>query len=231
MTSSLFRIGLLVIAACAVVAPACTRAPGTEVTFRTRDGFLLEGTVFGSGDKGVVLAHMRGSNQTSWAPYARELTRDGYLVLTFNFRGYGRSEGSRQSALLGRDVVAAATFLREKRGIEKPALVGASMGGTAALVAAQDNDISGVVTLSAPANFEGLDALSVVGSLTMPKLLLASNEDEAASTSAEELYKAASPPRQIEILAGSTHGTDMLSGREGKQAKRLIQTFLEGSEG
>ena len=83
--------------------------------------------------------------------------RRGYRTLTFNFRGYcpggdaGCSGGETDLAVLWRDVQAAVRYLRST-GIPRVAVIGASMGGTAALVAAAQPTarIGAVATLSAP---------------------------------------------------------------------------------
>jgi len=57
------------------------------VQFRGAGGVDLEGRVFGSGDVGVVLAHMRPSDQSQWIEFAALLADHGYLVLTYDHRG------------------------------------------------------------------------------------------------------------------------------------------------
>jgi dienelactone hydrolase len=60
-------------------------------------------------------------------------------------------------------------------------LVGASMGGTASLVAAHGivPTVAGVASLSGPANYAGMDALTTVKSLTVPVLFMAAANDQA----------------------------------------------------
>lgn len=69
-------------------------AGANKVTFTTEDGVQLGGYLVGEGSRGVVLAHMYPTDQTSWFAYAEELAQPGYLVLTFDFRGYGESQGA-----------------------------------------------------------------------------------------------------------------------------------------
>ena len=136
------------------------RAP---VTFESRDGVTLEGRLFGDGSTGVVLSHMRPADQRSWFAFANRLADEGYLVLTYDFRGYcpggegGCSQGELQISAIWQDVLGAMDFIRSQ-GATTVALVGASMGGTASLVAAgqEGADVAAVVTLSAPTSIEGL---------------------------------------------------------------------------
>jgi dienelactone hydrolase len=52
------------------------------VRFRGAGGVRLDGRVFGSGDVGVVLGHMRPGDQSQWLGFAARLADRGYLVLT-----------------------------------------------------------------------------------------------------------------------------------------------------
>ena len=62
-------------------------ASGTPVRFTTPDGQELAGTMYGDGPTGVVLAHMRGRDQGTWADFAADAAAAGHRVLTFDFRG------------------------------------------------------------------------------------------------------------------------------------------------
>ncbi len=202
------------------------RGAGQEVSFRSSDGFLLRGSLFGGGGRAVVLSHGFPEDQSSWFEVARSLADRGYLALTYDFRGYGASEGRRTVGLIDRDVRAAIEFLRRDRGVERPALVGASMGGTASLIAAAGVPVAGVVTLSAPARFRGLDAVAQVGRVSVPKLIVAARGDGSAAASAEKLYEQTDEPREIRIVAGSAHGTGLLRGDQGPEVRKLVEEFL-----
>ena len=78
-----------------VPSPTVTPIPFETVTFTTEDDVRLAGTLFGSGEIAVVMAHQGtyGADQTTWQPFARLLAERGYAALTFDFRGVGQSEG------------------------------------------------------------------------------------------------------------------------------------------
>lgn len=201
-------------------------AVATPVTFRTEDGFLLEGKVYGEGARAVVLAHMFESEQSSWAGFARRLAKEGFQALTFNFRGYGESQGRKDVAIIDRDVKAAVRYLLEKRQADRVVLVGASMGGTASIVAASAIEVQGVVTVSAPVSFRGLDAASAARLVTAPALMVAAQDDQEAASSAEDLYRAVAGPRDLRIVAGRDHGTDLLQGSQGSRVTDLLRSFI-----
>lgn len=207
----------------------------TPVTFESSDGVALSGRLFGPDDArvGVVLSHMRPADQTSWFDFAKRLGDGGYRVLTYDFRGYcpggdaGCSDGDQDVAAIWRDVVGAVRFLRGE-GAGDVALVGASMGGTASLVAAPRlQDVKAVITLSAPVSIEGLAvAGEQLASLPTAKLFIAGLDDTTAASAASEMYDASIQPKRVEILTTDDHGTDILSGNQGEQARNLITGYL-----
>ena len=215
-------------AAAALVLPASTAA-GTApiefcaadkavasklVHFHAGDGARLLGVALGTGRVGVVLSHQLGSDFCEWLPYARKLSREGYRVLAFSFRGSGSSEaGSASPARLDRDVIAAAGELR-RLGARRLVIVGASMGGTASLVAAPALRPAPklVVSLSGPSYFGGLDASKTVPRFRGPVLFAAGADDDGFPTDARALYKAsASPAKRLLIVGSADHGSALVT--------------------
>ncbi len=226
-------LGAIVLAACGEPAPV-DLSGSRSVTFESRDGVTLEGRLFGDGSTAVVLSHMRPADQRSWYAFANRLADEGYLVLTYDFRGYcpggegGCSQGDQQISAIWQDVLGAMDFVRS-RGATDVALVGASMGGTASLVAAgqEGSDVAAVVTLSAPSSIEGLNAdADLLQRVAANKLFVAGVGDAAAASSAEDLYEIAPPPKRVEIVPADDHGTDLLTGSQGEAVQRLIETYL-----
>ena len=100
---------------------------------------MIQGDLYGSGPRGVVLAHGGRFNKGSWEKQARELATAGYRVLAIDFRGYGESTGPGQSdiftAPLYLDVLAGVRHLRAT-GATTVAAIGGSLGGSVAADAA-----------------------------------------------------------------------------------------------
>jgi pimeloyl-ACP methyl ester carboxylesterase len=208
----------------------------TAVTFETADGVTLAGRIFGPEDAtaGVVLAHMLPADQTSWYDFAQRLGSMGYRALTFDFRGYcpggdaGCSRGDRSIAAIWQDVLVARSYL-VSQGVTRVALVGASMGGTASLVAAAQipGDVEAVITLSAPVSIEGLTAgPDVVQASGAANLFMAGDGDSAAAEAASTFYGESLQPKKLSILTTSDHGTDLLTGNQGEIARTTILTWL-----
>lgn len=210
-------------------------AGSTAVTFDSADGVHLEGRLFGRGnDVGVVLSHMLPADQSSWWDFAQRLADEGYLALTFDFRGYcpggnaGCSQGERNISQIWQDVLGAVDFVRAQ-GAGRVMLVGASMGGTASLVAAAHSStpIAAVITLSAPTSIEGLVAdENVLTLLSGGKLFIAGVGDASAAIAAEQLYEQAPPPKRVEIVPADDHGTDLLTGSQSEVVRTLVLNYL-----
>jgi pimeloyl-ACP methyl ester carboxylesterase len=233
-------IGTLAIVTALLGACGDRNEPATgssEVAFESSDGVMLDGRLFGPDDAtaGVVLAHMFPADQSSWYDFAERLGRVGYRVLTFDFRGYcpggdaGCSEGERDIPAIWQDVEGAIAELRS-RGVLRVGLVGASMGGTASLIAAskEGTGVDAIVTLSAPTEFEGLDAnAEVLAQAAGAKLFLAGHEDTAAAAAVDALYAQSLQPKRPLILTTGDHGTDILTGNQAGIASTEIVNWLE----
>jgi len=220
--------------ACGGEGPRADLSNSRPVSFPSADGVELEGRLFGDGTTAVVLSHMLPADQRSWFDFADRLADQGYLVLTYDFRGYcpggegGCSAGQRDISAIWQDVLGAEDFVRSQ-GATNVALVGASMGGTASLVAAgqEGADVRAVVTLSAPESIEGLvvDA-ALLQREQANKLFIAGVGDATAAASAEHLSEIAPPPKRVAIIPVDDHGTDLLTGARGEEVQRLIETYL-----
>lgn len=198
------------------------------IHLKTIDGLTLEGRLYpGMLKKGVVCAHMFPSDQKSYEALAKRLSSVGYPVLTFNFRGYGASEGTKDIARIPLDLNAAVRFMAERTTCM--VLIGASMGGTASLIEGNHPKVQGVLTLSAPVAFRGLDARAKVSELKPPKLFIAAKGDAPAYDSAKYLYAHAPDPKEILLVEGSEHGTNLFTGPSASLVMRRLMDFLQSS--
>jgi pimeloyl-ACP methyl ester carboxylesterase len=180
-------------------------------------GADLDGVVIGDGATGVVLAHQLHSNLCSWLPFAKRLAATAEMrVLAFDFPS---------TSNLDRYVLAAVAELR-REGAHSIAFAGASMGGTAGLVAASRNaKISRVASLSGPRNFEELAAGRAVPHVGVPMLFVAGKEDAPYVDDARAMYRAATGDKRLLVVPGSDHGTDLL---DDEQVGDQLLAFLAG---
>ena len=216
-----------------------TSTRGQEVTFAASDGVKLVGRIFGEGEVGVVLAHMgrEGDTQKDWYSLARALAKRGYLALTYNRRGVcsspGRecSDGADDYESSWQDVVGGADFLRS-RGATEIVLAGASIGAMASLHALVTSSVeaAALIEIGGVNHASGYDfSREQIEALDGAKLFVSSADDfYGAADAAREWHSWASEPKQLEILPGGDHGTDMLI--KGQPTARplgeLVLTFL-----
>ena len=221
----------LIITASLLVA-ACSSSGGGRGTFITADdGLVLRGRSYGSGATGVILAHELGGNQGNWDDFATRLAGRGFFVLTFDFRGHGDSSGPREAGIADSDLAAAARLLASADGFARTNffIVGASMGGTAALKVAVRERALGVVTLSSPINVQGLSVRGDIPNIDGPKLFIVAQNDQPFADDANAMFADATDPKNLQVLEGSAHGTDLLRGDTASETRRLIFDFLDSN--
>lgn len=221
LSSSTTQAPVATSAATTSTSAATVPSEGVAVTFQTSDGITLEGRRFGNGEDFVVLAHMRPASMESWFDFAAILADQGYSAIAFNFRGYGNSEGD--GFAVATDVTAAYDYATEL-GAARVFAFGASMGGTGVLAAAADRDLAGAASLSAPAFFEGSDAVAGAAVSTAPLLLIAAEGDTPYPADAEAVG-AVRPDAGVLILTGSRHGTDLFIDH-GEELEAALLEFL-----
>jgi alpha-beta hydrolase superfamily lysophospholipase len=192
---------------------------------------VLKGWLYGDeNDTLVILSHMRPNDQRAWEPFAIELADNGYAALTFDFRGHGISDGDKDFDKLDEDLAAAISFMRARgvpEGANRPVfLVGASMGGTTSLVVAAEAGVDGVVSISAPARFQGQNAVDAISRIVAPTLLLAAEDDTAAVVSLDELEAAAGSSTST-TYTGGDHGTALFEGEQATLVQDEILQFLD----
>jgi alpha/beta superfamily hydrolase len=212
---------------------------GKSVEFEASDGVRLNGTLFGEGSVGVVLAHMGrpGDTQADFSSLARALAERGYSALTYNRRGVcdapdrNCSGGLDDGASSWKDVVGAAAFLRSREATTV-VLVGASIGAMASLEAAVTHrvDPAALIEIGGVNHSGGYDfSRAELRELEGAKLFVSSADDGYGGTdAAREWHGWAKEPKQLAILPGIEHGTDMLLPGEptARPLVRLVLRFL-----
>jgi WD40 repeat protein len=206
---------------------------GETVTFTTADGVTLAGTLFGDGNTAVILAHQGtpGADQQSWHPFARLLAEHGYTALTFDFRGVGQSGGKLVYGNLAIDVNAAVQFLQDQD-YQHIICIGASMGGTACIRAAQDYAFDGLIILASTLATGGGNALRLTSDdlekLTPPKIFISADKDHTTVVNdTKRMYEMSPDPKDLLLLPGTQHGTNLFDTDAGKELSAVMLRFLE----
>jgi dienelactone hydrolase len=206
------------------------------VRFRGAGGVRLEGRVFGSGDIGVVLGHMRPGDQSQWLGFAALLADRGYLVLTYDRRGVCPGgelgcSGGRASDAGWKDLAYAVDLLRE-RGASRVVVGGASLGAMESMYAlSQGLDADGLIWLSGVDLYAGVPVTEQVRAVHVPKLLAAGEFDSDAVALRSAVESVAPPPTEVVLLDTGEHGTDILEFGDPAVAdefRRSVLDFLAG---
>ena len=122
---------------------------GRVVTFKTADGFTLGGTLYGGGPRAVILSNIGSGMQADWQELPGLLAERGYMVLTYDWRGFGASGGAQDYVASVQDLAAAIDQVRAQ-GATRIVLAGGSLGGIASIKNAQIAGLAGLVVMSSP---------------------------------------------------------------------------------
>jgi fermentation-respiration switch protein FrsA (DUF1100 family) len=217
-----------------VAGPAWTLpANGEDIWFRVATGERVHGWFLRAQTQPafatILYCHGNGGNLTDVAWVAENLSKRNLDVMIFDYRGYGRSEGSLTDEWgLYADTEAAYDYLRRERGVkaEKLVLYGQSLGTAVAIDVASRQSCGALIVES------GLSSASDMGVVAFPWLprwlhWLGKNRFESARKipkakcpvlvahgtdddvipvdQGRKLYEAASGPKELIIVPGGNH--------------------------
>lgn len=170
----------------------------------------IQTATIGRGDNVAILLHQASSvGLCGFTDYAQRLAEQGVRSVLLNQCGYGQSacdaEAVADVAGSWPKVTAAAVEQARQAGATRITLVGASAGGTLAVVAAaQDPEIDAIVDLSGPITYQGLDAGVAAPSVGQQVLVLTAPEDPAGPTPDEaQALVAKMPPGDKRVLVAA----------------------------
>ncbi len=225
-----------------------------DVWFETADGVRLHGWFFraeGGPAATVIYFHGNGGNLSYCDWVGAQLSRRGFDVLLFDYRGYGRSEGEPVGEReLYADADAAYDFVVRERGADprRVALYGQSLGTAAAVdLAARRGcgalvvesglssaaDMAGVVMPFLPGFVRGLtknklDSKSKLARVGCPVFVAHGDRDEIIPASqGQALFDAAPEPKVLKIVRGAGHNDLSIVG--GRQYIDTLAEFIRGS--
>ena len=196
-----------------------------EVTFPSSDGGTVSADLYGSGDRGVVLAHGRIFDKQSWRPLALRLAQDGLMALSIDFRGYGSSQAGDQEDALYNDVLAAIAYLRDS-GVLRVSVIGGSMGGGAAARAAAESKAGAIdrLILLSPVPIQHPETIRA------DSILYVVSAEEGMFAAVKSQFEKAPDPKRLETLAGDAHAQHIFKTNLGPDLTGLIVGFLTKDE-
>ena len=215
--------------------PAAVGLAYEEVFFTTSDGLRLHGWfVTGSGDVTLVWFHGNGGNighrVDELALFHHKL---GVNQFIFDYRGYGRSEGTPSEKGTYQDARAAMAYLHNRPDVDARKIVyfGRSLGAAVAVELAANHPPMGLVLVAAFSSLEDMagltfpflpvrflvkghyDSLSRIHEVHSPLLVMHGDLDDTVPLAqGEKLFNAANPPKRFHVLTGADHNNTYLAG-------------------
>jgi pimeloyl-ACP methyl ester carboxylesterase len=199
---------------------------GTQTRLTNGAGLSLAAVELGTGTSAVVLAHQSDGSLCEWLPYGTSLAAKGLRVLAFDFAGSGSSSMPKQKTYV-EDLRTAVTYLRAQ-GVTRVVIIGASMGATMSVVAAAAiaPPVDGVIALSPPLNFDGVNAEKAAPSLKTPALFIAGELDGDYPSYAKSIESATPVEyRELLVVTGAQHGVQLVDAEV--QSTLLVRTAME----
>ena len=123
-----------------------------EYNLETRDGAVINGLrFFPKGESKGVVMYLKGNSKSikGWGKFAVDFTRHGYDVLMIDYRGFGKSTGSRTQKAIKRDLQVVYNKIKENVDEKYIILYGRSLGSGFAAKLASTNSPR-VLILDAP---------------------------------------------------------------------------------
>jgi dienelactone hydrolase len=209
-----------------------------DVDIKAPDGTSLKGTYFSAGHSGpaMLLLHQCNMDRHAWDGLAEDLASNGFHVLTFDFRGFGESGGSKSTDPETRaaerkkwpaDVDAAYEYLTKQNGVDQSriAVGGASCGVTQSSdLAARHHEVRALTILSGQASDAAKTYIASDTSLAV--FGAASEGDTGAAKGIREAEGASKNPKSVlKIYDGTEHGVPMFA--KNPELEPMIVTWLK----
>jgi len=207
---------------------AASGVPLEDVWFSGADGTKLFGWhLEAAADRPVILwCHGNAGNVINRLDNLRALHRQGLSVFLFDYRGYGRSQGSPSEAGLYLDAVGAYDYVTRIRMIrpERIVIFGRSLGAAVAAELAVQKPAAGLILESsfpsieavAKAHYGILPVHWLLGAefrlidrlphLSLPKLVIHGDKDDIIPIElGRQVFEAAKPPKSFLSIPGANH--------------------------
>jgi len=226
--------------------PAVIGLSFEEISFKTSDEIILNGWFIPDKEAKdtVLFFHGNGGNISHRLEKIAILHNLGLNVFIFDYRGYGKSQGSPSEKGLYRDGEAAYGYLIKQCGIPPNNIIlyGESLGGAVAIDLAKDNKVKALITEDLFSSIKEMvkiiypffphfilqsrfDSISKIKDIEVPKLIIHSVDDEIIPFClGEKLFQQAAPPKEFLKIRGG-HNTAFIDSEE--VYKSGIRSFLQ----
>lgn len=215
---------------------------------KTEDGLTLHGwfAPAESARATLVMSHGNAGNISHRLYLVRALQRRDFNILIYDYRGYGRSEGSPDEAGIYADGRAAFDYALTQPDVDPKRVIlwGTSLGGAVAVDVAMHRAAAGLIleaTFSSakdvarvaypflPVHYfvkTRLNSVEKIGTVTMPLLMLHGDRDSIIPIGlGQKLFDAASSRKEFFVIEGADHNDTWLTG--GEAYFDVVQRFVE----
>jgi fermentation-respiration switch protein FrsA (DUF1100 family) len=231
-----------------VADPAYVGLPFEEISFAASDRVQLHGW-FVPGEKEVTWLWFHGNaGNISHRLENLKLLHDelGVSVFLFDYRGYGRSEGTPSEEGTYRDGEAALAYLRSRADVDSDRIIyfGRSLGaGVAVELAVRHPPFALILESPIPSIAElarrhypflpvwpllrtKYDSLAKIDKIAVPLLVLHGDRDDVVPFAAgRKLFEAANEPKEFYTVRGAGHNDTYLVG--GEEYFAVLRRFME----
>ncbi|MFH1685105.1 MAG: alpha/beta hydrolase [Candidatus Micrarchaeota archaeon] len=211
-------------------APEESSLNSEEIMYRS-SGWEIYGTLYTSKtdkynpEKAVILVPMLGQTRDSYPQSFVESIHNNLpdaVIITIDPRGHGKSTnfgnwdqfGLTEFKGMALDITEIRPYLKTKYPtIDYLYVVGASMGSSAAILAAkQDSDIVKLAMISPGMEYHDVKIASALDDYVHPLFLATSRNDYYSASAVSEIEEDISSKTTVKIYEGSNHGTDLFEG-------------------
>ncbi len=219
-----------------VFTPADIGIKYEDVFFRTDDNLMLNGWFIPAGNaRGTLLfCHGNAGNISHRVEIAEIFNKLNLNVFIFDYRGYGRSQGTPSEKGLYQDAQAAYQYLLSRRDINKQTIVvyGKSIGANVAIDLASKVKVAALISDGGFTSSYDMgkklfpylpiqwiittkfDALAKIKDITIPKLIIHSKDDEIIPfRMGKKLFESAASPKEFYQMRG-THNEAIFMNRD-----------------
>ena len=238
-------------------APATPETRGLiyeEVTFTTTDDVKLHGWFLpvakGQSVKGtVVFSHGNAGSIGHHLPFVDWLPQQGYQLLMYDYRGFGKSAGAPTREGLILDVEAAFSYAQKRKEITggKIFSFGHSLGGAKSIVALTRTKVPNLRAVITDGTFASYEEMAVimagnfgknlvsdelapkdaVAKLPVPLLIIHGTADEVVPLAqGKELFAAARERKTFFEVKGGSHGNS-LARNNGEYRKKMLDWMAQ----
>lgn len=220
--------------------PATYSDASTIIKLKTKDGIQISAQYLKHPQAEYTLLYSHGNAEDMGLilPVLREVYQQGFSIFTYDYQGYGTSQGLPSEQGSYADIASAYQYLTTELSIPPNQVIahGRSVGGGPTLWLATEYPVAGVILESTFVSafrvvtqipllpFDRFPNLARIRQVSAPVLLIHGVEDDLIPIwHSKELYQAAPDPKAFLWLEGAGHNTV-----GGESYLKAIQEFAQG---